>query len=136
MTQLLRGRRFLAAGVAAGIGLVGASFVRPPTLAQSQPATAESLSARISRLEALTQHSQPEEPTARLIDGRAIAADIRKEIKTQTELLKREHGVTPGLAVVMVGKRTDSATCGSCPTPLSPWPRAPTRPLPTAGTCV
>jgi hypothetical protein len=75
-------------------------------------------------------------PGAALIDGKAIAATIRTEIKQETEALTREHGVVPGLAVVIVGNRTDSATCGSClRLPLSPWPRAPTRPLPTAGTC-
>jgi hypothetical protein len=49
-------------------------------------------------------------PTARIIDGKAVAADIRGEIREATETLQREHGITPGLAVVLVGNRTDSAT--------------------------
>ena len=47
---------------------------------------------------------------ARIIDGTAIAAQIRSEIREQVVELKREHSVTPGLAVVLVGGRTDSKT--------------------------
>lgn len=46
----------------------------------------------------------------RIIDGKAIAAQIRHELKHHTADLVRAHGVTPGLAVVLVGQRTDSAT--------------------------
>lgn len=46
--------------------------------------------------------------TARIIDGKAIAADIRGEVRTSVEEMKREHGTTPGLAVVLVGSRRDS----------------------------
>ena len=38
----------------------------------------------------------------KIIDGKAIAADIRKEIAADVVALK-EQGVTPGLAVVLVG---------------------------------
>jgi 5,10-methylene-tetrahydrofolate dehydrogenase/methenyl tetrahydrofolate cyclohydrolase len=48
--------------------------------------------------------------TCRVIDGKAIAKAIREEICEGTEALVREHGVTPGLAVVLVGSRTDSST--------------------------
>ena len=47
---------------------------------------------------------------ARLIDGKAIAAAIRREVKQHSEALIASHKVTPGLAVVLVGARTDSAT--------------------------
>jgi methylenetetrahydrofolate dehydrogenase (NADP+)/methenyltetrahydrofolate cyclohydrolase len=40
---------------------------------------------------------------ARIIDGTEIAGRIRGEIAADTELLKRQNGVTPGLAVVLVG---------------------------------
>ncbi|WP_305045907.1 bifunctional methylenetetrahydrofolate dehydrogenase/methenyltetrahydrofolate cyclohydrolase FolD [Geoalkalibacter sp.] len=40
---------------------------------------------------------------ARIIDGKAIAAAIREQIKTETAELKK-NGVTPGLAVVLVGE--------------------------------
>jgi len=40
---------------------------------------------------------------AQIIDGNAIAASVRKDARDEVERLKREHGVTPGLAVVLVG---------------------------------
>jgi methylenetetrahydrofolate dehydrogenase (NADP+)/methenyltetrahydrofolate cyclohydrolase len=39
-----------------------------------------------------------------IIDGNKIAADIRKEVKTQAMELKEKEGVVPGLAVVLVGE--------------------------------
>lgn len=47
---------------------------------------------------------------ATLIDGKAIAAHVRAEVKEHVEQLAESHRVTPGLAVVLVGARTDSAT--------------------------
>ncbi|MEW5301965.1 MAG: hypothetical protein WDW36_004788 [Sanguina aurantia] len=47
---------------------------------------------------------------AQLIDGKKIAEDIRKEIAAEVVLLKASTGVTPGLAVVLVGSRKDSET--------------------------
>ncbi len=41
---------------------------------------------------------------ARLIDGKAIAAEIRREIAADTEKFKKENGYAPGLAVVIVGE--------------------------------
>jgi len=46
--------------------------------------------------------------TAQLIDGTAIAADIRNEIKTEVEQLRAQYGKVPGLATVLVGSRKDS----------------------------
>jgi 5,10-methylene-tetrahydrofolate dehydrogenase/methenyl tetrahydrofolate cyclohydrolase len=46
---------------------------------------------------------------AKLIDGKAIAADVRKEVKEENDRLKKE-GIHSGLAVVLVGARPDSAT--------------------------
>eukprot|EP00398_MALV-I-01_sp_L67-1_P000333 gene333-257_t len=43
-----------------------------------------------------------------LIDGKAIAADLRAECKFQGTILRREHGIRPGLATVLVGVRPDS----------------------------
>ena len=40
---------------------------------------------------------------ATIIDGKAISQKIRSEVKAATEKLIREKGVTPGLAVVLVG---------------------------------
>jgi len=42
--------------------------------------------------------------------GKAIAEQIRAELKEEVASLKSSTGVTPGLAVVLVGDRTDSAT--------------------------
>jgi len=42
--------------------------------------------------------------------GNAIAAKIREELKTSVDEMKETLGVTPGLAVVLVGERRDSAT--------------------------
>lgn len=41
--------------------------------------------------------------TARIIDGKAIADKLRAEYRTQVDELKSRHGVTPALAVVLVG---------------------------------
>lgn len=42
--------------------------------------------------------------TRRIIDGKAIAADLRKTIAADVADLKANHGMTPGLAVVLVGE--------------------------------
>lgn len=41
---------------------------------------------------------------AKIIDGKAIAATIRQEVADDTARLKAETGITPGLAVVIVGE--------------------------------
>ncbi len=48
--------------------------------------------------------------TAQLIDGKAIAATIRGEIKAEVEEMKAKTGKVPGLATVLVGTRKDSQT--------------------------
>jgi methylenetetrahydrofolate dehydrogenase (NADP+) / methenyltetrahydrofolate cyclohydrolase len=40
---------------------------------------------------------------ATIIDGKAMAAGLRAEVAAAVARLSREHGVTPGLAVVLVG---------------------------------
>jgi methylenetetrahydrofolate dehydrogenase (NADP+) / methenyltetrahydrofolate cyclohydrolase len=42
--------------------------------------------------------------TATIIDGKAIAARVRREVAEGVELFKRAHGMAPGLAVVLVGE--------------------------------
>lgn len=49
------------------------------------------------------------EAVAIKIDGRATAKTIRSELIVHVSSLKSSHQVTPGLAVVLVGSRTDSA---------------------------
>jgi methylenetetrahydrofolate dehydrogenase (NADP+) / methenyltetrahydrofolate cyclohydrolase len=41
--------------------------------------------------------------TARIIDGKAIAAELRGQVAGEVARVKRDHGLTPGLAVVLVG---------------------------------
>ena len=47
---------------------------------------------------------------AKIIDGKAIAADIRAEIKAEVAAMRAEYGRVPGLATVLVGERPDSQT--------------------------
>jgi methylenetetrahydrofolate dehydrogenase (NADP+)/methenyltetrahydrofolate cyclohydrolase len=42
--------------------------------------------------------------TAEIIDGKAFAARIRGEVAAQVAALRRDHGIVPGLAVVLVGE--------------------------------
>ena len=42
--------------------------------------------------------------TARIIDGKAIAERLRQDISVAVAAMKRDRGVTPGLAVVLVGE--------------------------------
>ena len=42
--------------------------------------------------------------TAKIIDGVAIAADVRVQVARDVSALKSTYGVTPGLAVVIVGE--------------------------------
>ncbi len=42
--------------------------------------------------------------TAQIIDGRAFAAKLRGRIGAQVAALKAEHGIAPGLAVVLAGE--------------------------------
>ena len=41
---------------------------------------------------------------ANIIDGKAISAAIRAEIKEETESFAKENGFRPGLAVIIVGE--------------------------------
>ncbi len=40
---------------------------------------------------------------ASIIDGKVIAADLRAQVAGEVTRMKRDHGLTPGLAVVLVG---------------------------------
>ena len=42
--------------------------------------------------------------TAKIIDGKAISAEVRREIAANTKKLIQKTGVTPGLAVIIVGE--------------------------------
>ncbi|MFT6917168.1 MAG: methylenetetrahydrofolate dehydrogenase (NADP+)/methenyltetrahydrofolate cyclohydrolase [Motiliproteus sp.] len=42
--------------------------------------------------------------SAQIIDGKVFAATLRERIAQHTSHLKQQHGITPGLAVVLVGE--------------------------------
>ncbi|CPR16288.1 bifunctional 5,10-methylene-tetrahydrofolate dehydrogenase and 5,10-methylene-tetrahydrofolate cyclohydrolase [Candidatus Filomicrobium marinum] len=46
--------------------------------------------------------------TAKIIDGKAVAASVREECRTRVDVIKERYGVTPGLAVIMVGENPAS----------------------------
>src|ERR1044071_5669186 len=46
--------------------------------------------------------------TARIIDGKAIAAELRLKVASEVKRLATRHGVTPGLAVVLAGNNPAS----------------------------
>ncbi len=41
---------------------------------------------------------------AKIIDGKAFAANVREKVAVHVARLKADHGITPGLAVVLVGE--------------------------------
>jgi methylenetetrahydrofolate dehydrogenase (NADP+)/methenyltetrahydrofolate cyclohydrolase len=46
--------------------------------------------------------------TARIIDGKTISADLRGKVTDAVHRLRRDRGIVPGLAVVLVGKNPAS----------------------------
>ena len=48
--------------------------------------------------------------TARIIDGKAVAASVQEGVRTDADILKTRHGVTPGLATILVGEDPASRT--------------------------
>ena len=46
---------------------------------------------------------------AKVLDGRTMAQEIHAEVKADVDELRRKHGVTPGLAAVLVGDDPASA---------------------------
>ena len=47
--------------------------------------------------------------SAKIIDGKRIAGEFRREVRAGTDALERSEGRRPGLAVVMVGDNAASA---------------------------
>ncbi len=46
--------------------------------------------------------------SATIIDGKKISEEIKREVKLETEKLKAEKGITPGLAFILVGENPAS----------------------------
>ena len=59
---------------------------------------------------ALSNAPTLEQPAASIICGKTISATIREECKDATAQLFETTGIRPGLAVILVGDRPDSAT--------------------------
>lgn len=50
------------------------------------------------------------ESSAKVIDGKHVAKIIREEVATEVTRMKDTIGIVPGLAVIIVGDRKDSAS--------------------------
>jgi methylenetetrahydrofolate dehydrogenase (NADP+)/methenyltetrahydrofolate cyclohydrolase len=61
-----------------------------------------SVLARSNIVKEAMEHRMP--PTSRLIDGRAVAAELTGRVADAARQLKAEAGIVPGLAVVLVGE--------------------------------
>ena len=48
--------------------------------------------------------------TAQIIDGKVVAASVQESVRKDAEMLKTQHGITPGLATVLVGENPASKT--------------------------
>ena len=67
--------------------------------------------------------------TARIIDGKVIAAELRARVADEVARVQREHGLTPGLAVVLVGNDPPARSMSAASTsrPRTPaWRRSST----------
>jgi methylenetetrahydrofolate dehydrogenase (NADP+)/methenyltetrahydrofolate cyclohydrolase len=51
-----------------------------------------------------SQMAEPHSDGAQLIDGKAYAAEVRARVARQVAALSAQHGLQPGLAVVLVGE--------------------------------
>lgn len=51
----------------------------------------------------MTARTSPETKTAEIIDGKALARKMRQSIKRHVDVLAGDHGILPGLAVILVG---------------------------------
>lgn len=69
-----------------------------------------SFSATISPPSSYTTTSKGTKISATVIDGKSVAEDIQDEITVEISRMKNKIGVVPGLAVILVGDRIDSAT--------------------------
>ncbi|KYD20488.1 Methylenetetrahydrofolate dehydrogenase (NADP+) [Caldibacillus debilis] len=64
---------------------------------------------RMDRPAKRTRRTEGEKVTAKIIDGKAIAQKLRERLKREVDDLK-EKGITPGLAVILVGEDPASLT--------------------------
>ena len=48
--------------------------------------------------------------SAKIIDGKSIAVELRAEVAVETRRLTADHNIVPGLAVVLIGENPASMT--------------------------
>lgn len=48
------------------------------------------------------------EMSAKILEGKVFAAQIKENVKNEVEVLKNTHGITPGLVVIIVGENPAS----------------------------
>ncbi|KAL8495315.1 hypothetical protein ACS0TY_019462 [Phlomoides rotata] len=63
-----------------------------------------------SRCSSSSVNAMVTEASAKVIDGKSVAKLVREEIAVEVSRMKESTGVVPGLAVILVGDRKDSAT--------------------------
>ncbi|TYH51077.1 hypothetical protein ES332_D10G249700v1 [Gossypium tomentosum] len=85
-------------------------FVGPLHVFSHTPTLPRALSLHAPRSSRFITASMAAEPSAKVIDGKSVAKQIREEISAEVTKLKEAIGVVPGLAVILVGDRKDSAT--------------------------
>ncbi|XP_038995521.1 bifunctional protein FolD 4, chloroplastic-like [Hibiscus syriacus] len=85
-------------------------FVGPLHVSSPTPTLPRTLSVHSPRSSRFVTASMAIESSAKVIDGKAVAKQMREEISAEVSKLKETIGVVPGLAVILVGDRKDSAT--------------------------
>jgi methylenetetrahydrofolate dehydrogenase (NADP+)/methenyltetrahydrofolate cyclohydrolase len=63
-----------------------------------------SLTGHVLVLPQVSENFMSADTIAKTIDGKAFAANIRGQVTEHVTKLKAEHGITPGLAVILVGE--------------------------------
>ncbi|XVF73234.1 hypothetical protein PTKIN_Ptkin12aG0185200 [Pterospermum kingtungense] len=85
-------------------------FVGPLHVGSHTPTFPRTLSLHSLRSSRPVTVAMAAEPSAKVIDGKSVAKQIREEISAEVSKMKDTIGVVPGLAVILVGDRKDSAT--------------------------
>ncbi|TQD79393.1 hypothetical protein C1H46_035043 [Malus baccata] len=88
----------------------GAVFLRPLINPSSPRRLSLHSSAASASPSSSPTPSLATEESAKVIDGKAVAKQIRDEINAEVSRMKDSIGIVPGLAVILVGDRKDSAT--------------------------
>ncbi|GLT79606.1 hypothetical protein SLA2020_510890 [Shorea laevis] len=86
-------------------------FLAPPHVGLLRHSSPRTLTFRFSPTPSpVITAAMATEASAKLIDGKSVAKQIREEIAAEVLRMKDAIGVVPGLAVILVGDRKDSAT--------------------------